>query len=88
MTAEYDFPKPEVGDFTFAFAALTPEQADQKRAEYETFQAEKAAAAAAKKTAEAPATVATPSTTASDQEGEATPAPKKVFKPVIKKKSE
>lgn len=88
MTAEYDFPKPEVGDFNFAFATLTPEQADQKRAEYEAFQAEKAAAAAAKKAAEAPALTPPSSPAPPAAEGEAAPAPKKVFKPVIKKKPE
>ena len=90
MTPEYDFSASELSAFTFQFATLSPEEADQKRLAYEQFQAEKAAAAAAKKAA-APAPEPAPTPTqpegAASDTAQATPK-KVVFKPIIKKKPE
>jgi NADH-quinone oxidoreductase subunit I len=44
MTGEYDFPTLNLEAFNFEFAELTPEEAAQKKADYERFAAEKAAA--------------------------------------------
>jgi NADH-quinone oxidoreductase subunit I len=44
MTTEYDYPTLNLAAFDFAFATLSPEEADLKRSEYDQFVAEKAAA--------------------------------------------
>ena len=56
MEKTFDYSTYELGNLTYAFANLTPEEADEKRALYEQFVREKEAAKAAKP-------VATPATT-------------------------
>lgn len=82
MTSEYDFSVFDVKEHNFAFANLTPEQAEEKRALYEQFVAEKEAAKEAAKTA-APAEVSSPNTTEGTAE-EKPAVPKPAFKPAFK----
>jgi NADH-quinone oxidoreductase subunit I len=78
MTSEYDFSVFDVKDHNFAFANLTPEQADEKRALYEQFVAEKEAAKEAAKVMPA----ASEEKAANSEEKPA--APKPAFKPAFK----
>jgi NADH-quinone oxidoreductase subunit I len=84
MTSEYDFSVFDVKDHNFAFANLTPEQADEKRALYEQFVAEKEAAKEAAKVMP----VASEEKAANSEEKPATPKPafKPAFKPSFKPK--
>ena len=86
MTSEYDFSVFDVKDHNFAFANLTPEQADEKRALYEQFVAEKEAAKEAAKASEPakssePAKTAEPATESAEEK---LAAPKPAFKPAFK----
>ena len=88
MTADYDYSTQTLGDFTYSFANLTVEEADRRKAEYETFHSEKAVQAAAKKAATATEGGTDGSSASPISDGEPAPALKKAFKPVIKKKPE
>jgi len=74
MTSEYDFSVFDVKEHNFEFANLTPEQANEKRALYEQFVAEKEAMKEAAKEA-----VKTEAPAESNE-----PAPKPAFKPAFK----
>jgi formate hydrogenlyase subunit 6/NADH:ubiquinone oxidoreductase subunit I len=77
MTHEYDFSVTNIKDHNFAFGLLSPEEAEEKKALYEQFMAEKQAFKATK---EEPVKESQPANT------EAKPKP--AFKPVFKKKTE
>jgi NADH-quinone oxidoreductase subunit I len=78
MTSEYDFSVFDVKDHNFAFANLTPEQADEKRKLYEQYVAEKAEA---KAVAGQQSLVASPQTEGETQAEKPKPAFKPGFKP-------
>lgn len=59
MEKTFDYSTYELGNLTYAFANLTPEEADEKRALYEQFVREKEAAKAVAKPAAAPAATTT-----------------------------
>jgi formate hydrogenlyase subunit 6/NADH:ubiquinone oxidoreductase subunit I len=84
MTSEYDFSVFDVKDHNFAFANLTPEQADEKRALYEQFVAEKEAAKEAAKDVAKTAEPAKAAESASESTEEKPTAPKPAFKPAFK----
>jgi formate hydrogenlyase subunit 6/NADH:ubiquinone oxidoreductase subunit I len=84
MTSEYDFSVFDVKDHNFAFANLTPEQADEKRALYEQFVAEKEAAKEAAKDVAKTAEPAKAAESASESSEEKPTAPKPAFKPAFK----
>jgi formate hydrogenlyase subunit 6/NADH:ubiquinone oxidoreductase subunit I len=76
MEKTFDYSTYDLGNLTYAFANLTPEQADEKRALYEQYVREKEAAKVAAKPATPPtADVPTPAPTAK---------PKPVFRPGMK----
>jgi NADH-quinone oxidoreductase subunit I len=78
MTSEYDFSVFDIKEHNFAFANLSPEEAEEKKKLYEQFVAEKGALKHVAKTAEGQGSVDVPS--------EKPAAPKPAFKPSFKPK--
>ena len=78
MTSEYDFSVFDIKEHNFAFANLSPEEAEEKKKLYEQFVAEKEALKQVAKTAEAEVGV--------DEVSEKPAAPKPAFKPSFKPK--
>ena len=68
MTDEYEFTKLERSDLLYKFATLTPEEVEQKKENFQKFEAEKAAAKAAAPKPVAPIAKPTPPPAASPLE--------------------
>ena len=81
MEKTFDYSTYELGNLTYAFANLTPEEADEKRALYEQFVREKEAAKALAKSAAAPAPTAAAPARPAFRPG-MKPSPKPVSSPV------
>ncbi len=68
MTDEYEFTKLERTDLLYHFATLTPEEVEQKKDNFQKFEAEKAAAKAAAPKPAAPVAKPTPPPAAASEE--------------------
>lgn len=68
MTDEYEFTKLERNDLLYKFSALSPEEVEQKKENFQKFEAEKAAAKAAAPKPVAPVAKPTPPPAASPSE--------------------
>ncbi|MFA6979327.1 MAG: NADH-quinone oxidoreductase subunit I [Ignavibacteriaceae bacterium] len=68
MTDEYEFTKLERNDLLYKFATLTPEEVEQKKENFQKFEAEKAAAKAAAPKPVAPVAKPTPPPAAASEE--------------------